>query len=237
MDGTLPHVPPASLMSRLPHPLSRSISAWNYIQLLTPHSSRIFKHQLLTNQHSHLYPNDHHCTAHVSQHSITMPSPYTNKSFFDDPSDIEMDDLSLPKQPLCIKKSLWSIQSTFQCECTPVSELPGIPQLALYNNPITPTIPINPLFPPCLQPKPPDHLGEDISEIGMGTRFVSIEAQDPQYYWINCQMDNTGIRFAVRVDRCLVIDPNPQNMSSWLDRVGKLIGLWCGHLFEFVHRS
>jgi len=53
--------------------------------------------------------------------------------------------------------------------------------------------------------------------MGKGTRFVSIEAQDPQYYWINCQMDNTGIRFAVQVDHCLVIDPDPQNMSSWLD--------------------
>src|SRR5467141_740141 len=78
---------------------------------------------------------------------------------------------------------------------------------------------------------------EKISEIGTGTRFVSIEARDPQYYWITFQMDNTGIRFTVRVDCCLVIDPDPQNMSSRLDRVGKLIGLWCGHLFELVHWS
>src|SRR5882672_7298939 len=153
----------------------------------------------------------------ISQPSITMPSPYSNTSFFDDPSDIEMEYLSLPKQPLCIKKSLWSIRSTFLHNRTPVKELPGIPQLALYDIPITPTIPIDPLFPPQLQPKPPYHLGEDISEIGMGTRFVGIEARDPQYYWITCQMDNTGIRFAVRVDRCLVIDPDPQNMSSWID--------------------
>src|SRR5882672_457256 len=173
----------------------------------------------------------------ISQPSIIMPSPYSNTSFFNDPSDIEMEDLSLPKQPLCIKKSLWSIRSTFLRDHTPVKELPGIPQLALYDNPITPTIPINPLFPPRLQPKPQYHLGEDISEIGTGTRFVSIEARDPQYYWITCQMDNTGIRFAVRVDRCLVIDPDPQNMSSWLDRVGKLIGIWCGHLFELIHQS
>src|SRR5882672_4464863 len=135
-----------------------------------------------------------------------MPSPYSNKSFFVDPSDME--DLSLPKQPLCIKKSLRSIRSTFLHDCTPVKELPGIPQLALYDNPITLTIPIDPLFPPRLQPKPLYHLGEDISEIEMGTRFVSIEAQDPQYYWITCQMDNTGIRFAVRVDCCLVIEPD-----------------------------
>src|SRR5882672_8735191 len=88
--------------------VSCSILAWNYIQLPTP-CSRIFKHRLPINQHSHLYPNDHHRTAHVLQHSSTMLSPYSNKSFFDDPSDIEMEDLSLPKQPLCIKKSLQSI--------------------------------------------------------------------------------------------------------------------------------
>src|SRR5882672_8113658 len=109
--------------------------------------------------------------------------------------------------------------------------------LTLYNNPITPNIPIDPLFPPHLLPKQPYHLGEDISEMGKGTRFVGIEAQDPQYYWINCQMDNTGIRFAMQVDRFLVIDTNPQNMSPWLDQVGKLIGLWCGHLFKLIHWS
>src|SRR5882672_7272118 len=96
--------------------VSHSILAWNYIQLLTPNSSRIFKHQLPTYQYSHHYPNDHHHTAHISQHLITMPSPYTNKSFFKDPSDIEMDDFSLLKQPLQIKKSIWLSRSTFQCD-------------------------------------------------------------------------------------------------------------------------
>src|SRR5882672_4608523 len=79
----------------------------------------------------HLYTNDHHCTAYISQPSIIMPSPYSNTSFFDDPSDIEMEDLSLPKQPLQIKKSLWLIRSTFQCDHAPVKELPGIPLLTL----------------------------------------------------------------------------------------------------------
>src|SRR5467141_1577217 len=216
-------------------PVSRSISAWNYIQLPTHAPPEYLKHRLLTNQHFHL--NDHHHTAHVAQHSITMPSPYSYRSFFKDPSDIEMGDLSLPKWPIQIKKSLRSIRSTFKHNRTPVNEIPGIPQLALYDNPITPNIPIDPLFPPRPRPKQPYHLGEDISEIGMGTRFVGIEARDPQYYWITCRMDNTRIRFAVQVNRCLVIDPDPQNMSSRLDRVGKLIGLWCGHLFELVHWS
>ena len=105
-----------------------------------------------------------------------MQNPNDIKSFFEDPSDIEMDDFSLPKRPLQIKKSLWSIQSAFQCDHTPVKKLPGIPLLTLNDNPITPNIPIDPLFPPCLQPKQPYHLGEDISEMGKGTRFVCIEA-------------------------------------------------------------
>src|SRR5882672_12028809 len=92
--------------------------------------------------------------------------------------------------------------------------LPVVPQLTLYDNPITPNIPIDSLFPPHLQPKQPYHLGEEISEMGKGTRFVGIEARDPQ-------MDDTRIRFAMQVDLCLVIDPDPQNMSSWLDQVGK----------------
>ena len=32
---------------------------------------------------------------------------------------------------------------------------------------------------------------------GKGNKIVSIEAQDPQYYWINCQMDDTGFRFTM----------------------------------------
>src|SRR5882672_10510753 len=40
-----------------------------------PNSSRIFKHRLPTYQYSHCYPNDHHCTAHISQHSI---SPFSH---------------------------------------------------------------------------------------------------------------------------------------------------------------
>src|SRR5882672_5457735 len=123
-----------------------------------------------------------------------------------------MEDLSLPKRPLQIKKSIWSIRSAFQCNHTPVKELPGIPLLTLNDNLTIPNIPIDPLFPPCLQPKPLYHLGEDISGMEKGTRFVSIEDQDHQYYWINCQMDDTGFKFTMRVDHCLVIDPNPQDV-------------------------
>src|SRR5882672_946008 len=32
---------------------------------------------------------------------------------------------------------------------------------------------------------------------GKGTKICQHRDQDPQYYWINFQMDDTGIRFAV----------------------------------------
>src|SRR5467141_4066206 len=123
--------------------VSRSISARNYIQLPTPSSSEIFKHRLSTDQNSNPYRNHHHRTAYISSHSITMLSPFSEMSFFEDPSDIEMDDLSLPKRPIQIKKSLRSIRSAFKHDRTPVKEIPGIPQLALYDNLITPNIPID----------------------------------------------------------------------------------------------
>src|SRR5882672_11131456 len=105
----------------------------------------------------HCLPHDHHQTVYVPQPSIIMSNPNDTKSFFNDPSDIEMEDFSLLKQPLCIKQSLWSIQSAFQHNHSPIKALPVVPQLPLYNNPITPNIPINPLFPQCLQPKQPYH--------------------------------------------------------------------------------
>ena len=79
-----------------------------------------------------------------------MLNPNDTKSFLYDPSDIEMDDFPLLKQPLCFNQSLQSIQSAFQSDHSPIKALPVFPQLPLYDNPITPNIPIKPLFPQCL---------------------------------------------------------------------------------------
>jgi len=78
-------------------------------------------------------------------------------------------------------------------------------------------MPIDPFFPPCPQPKKPYRLGEDISALGMGTRYVGIEYRDPEFYWITCRMDNTGVEFATRVARDFVIDPDPQDMITRID--------------------
>jgi len=64
---------------------------------------------------------------------------------------------------------------------------------------ITPIIPTDPLFPPCLRPQRPYHLGEDITEVGRGTCFIRVEEQDNDHYWITCRMDNTGVKFSTQV--------------------------------------
>jgi len=77
----------------------------------------------------------------------------------------------------------------------------------VYNNvAITSIIPTDPLFPPRLRPQRPYHVGEDITEVGRGTRFIRVEDRDDIYYWITCRMDNTGVEFSMRVGRDLVID-------------------------------
>jgi len=117
---------------------------------------------------------------------------------------------------------------------------PVVSELAapVYNNvAIASIIPTDPLFPPCLRPQRPYHVGEDITEVGRGTRFIRIEDRDDIYYWITCRMDNTGVEFSMRVGRDLVIDPNPQDMLSQLARVGSLMRLWWGHLSELVRWS
>jgi len=80
-------------------------------------------------------------------------------------------------------------------------------------------------------------VGEDIMEVRRGMRFISVEDQDDNYFWITCRMDNTGVKFSMQVGQDLVIDPNPQDMLSQLARVGSLMQLWWGHLSELVRWS
>jgi len=93
-----------------------------------------------------------------------MSNPDDLKSISEDPSDIEMADLSKLKSTLQLKQSLQSlksIQSTIQHEQCPIMALPVVPQLtpmaptvvsepSLNDITITPLIPTDPLFPPCL---------------------------------------------------------------------------------------
>ena len=123
-----------------------------------------------------------------------------------------------------------SITQSTRCEQGPIMALPIEPQptptvVSKLTSPtsnditITPIIPTDPLFPPHLWPKRPYHLGEDIMEFGRGMHFFRVEEWDDDYYWITCCMDYTGVKFAIWVGQDLVIDPNPQDMLSWLDRI------------------
>src|SRR5882724_8344755 len=138
-----------------------------------------------------------------------MSDPDALRSVFEDPSDLEMDDLAKPKPILRLKQSIQSLQSTQHEQC-PIMALPIDPQptptvptvdseltAPTSNNiAIIPIIPTNPLFTPHLQPQRPYHLGEDITEVRRGTQFIRVEEWDDDHYWITCRMDNSGFKFS-----------------------------------------
>src|SRR5882724_9831013 len=182
-----------------------------------------------------------------------MSDPDALRSIFEDHLDLEMDNLAKPNPILKLKRSIRSIrslQATCRQQC-PIMALPIDPQTtptvptvvsklsasASNNIAIASIIPTDPLFPPCLRPQRPYHVGEDITEVGRGTHFIRVEDWDDIYYWITCRMDNTGVEFSMQVGRDLVIDPNPQDMLSRLAQVGSLMRLWWGHLSELVRWS
>ena len=92
-----------------------------------------------------------------------MSNPDDLRSVFEDPSDLEMDDLTKPKCTLKLSQSFQSLKS-IQCNQCPIMTLPIEPQ----PTPMVPTVvseltvptsnyiaiaPIiapDPLFPPCL---------------------------------------------------------------------------------------
>src|SRR5882724_40895 len=87
----------------------------------------------------------------------------------------------------------------------PIPMVPTVVFQSTSNDIAIPTIiPTDPLFPPCLQPQRPYHLGEDIMEVGRGTCFVRVEARGHDHYWITCHMEYTGVE-STRVNRGLVI--------------------------------
>src|SRR5882724_10468493 len=134
-----------------------------------------------------------------------MSNPDALRSIFEDHSDLEMDNLTKPNPILKLKRSIWSIrslQATCHQQC-PIMALPIDPQPtpmvpivvselsapASNNIAIASSIPTDPLFPPRLRPQRPYHVGEDITEVGRGTRFIKVEDRDDIYYWITCRMD------------------------------------------------
>jgi len=150
---------------------------------------------------------------------IIMSNPDALRSVFEDHLDLEMNNLAKPNPILKLKQSIQSIrslQATHHQQC-PIMALPIDPQTtptvttvvselsvpASNNIAIASIIPTDPLFPPCLRPQRPYHVGEDITEVRRGTHFIRVEDWDDIYYWITCHMDNTGVEFSMRVGEIL----------------------------------
>jgi len=136
-----------------------------------------------------------------------MSDPDTLRSvLFEDPSDLEMDDLAKAQSHHQIE----TVDSITRCSSAPswhfplILSLPTVPIVvsklsvpASNNIAITSIIPTDPLFPPCLQPQRPYNVGEDIMEVGRRMCFIRIEDRNDIYYWITCRMDNTGVEFSI----------------------------------------
>src|SRR5882724_866637 len=138
--------------------LSHIISAQNYFQIPTPCLSPIYTPTPHLSIDLHHSPYHHHQTAFITQPSINMSNDL--RSVFKDPSDLKMEDLTKPKCTLKLSQSFQSLKSIQHEQC-PIMALPIEPQPTpmiptVVSQPtsndiaITPIIPTNPLFPPCL---------------------------------------------------------------------------------------
>src|SRR5882724_2860282 len=168
--------------------------ARNNVQLLTPHLSPYLNTDSLF---VHGFPSFIQQSSSEQPSAIAliiMSNPDALRSVFEDPTDLEMDDFTKPNPILRLKQLIHSLQSTRRQQC-PIMALPNDPQptptvptvVSKLSAPtsdniaITPIIPTNPLFPPCLRPQRPYHLGEDITEGGRGTCFIKVEDKDDDY--------------------------------------------------------
>src|SRR5882724_3705806 len=79
----------------------------------------IFKHQLPLVHGFPSFTYDHHQTAFIAQPLINMSNPDDLKSLFEDPSDIEMEDLSKPKCTLKLTQSSSLLNQPFNASSAP----------------------------------------------------------------------------------------------------------------------
>ena len=82
-------------------------------------------------------------------------------------------------------------------------------------------IPIDPLYLPRQCPSLPFHLGEDISRMGAGTRYIGITARDPTLAYISLCQDGTLSHYSQPFPPDDVIDPETYNVLKRCTRVGR----------------
>ena len=86
-------------------------------------------------------------------------------------------------------------------------------------------IPTNPLNLPQYQPKQPYHLGEDISRMGAGARYIRIMAQDPTLAYVSLCQDTTLSHYSQPFPLDDIIDPEMRNVLMRCTRVGRAVWL------------
>ena len=86
-------------------------------------------------------------------------------------------------------------------------------------------IPTDPLYLPRYRPEWPFHLGEDISRMGAGTRYIRITAWDPTLAYISLHQDMTLSHYSQPFPPDDVIDLETCNVLKRCTRVGRVAWL------------
>ena len=86
-------------------------------------------------------------------------------------------------------------------------------------------IPLDPLYLPCHCPSLPLRLGEDISRMGAGTRYIRITARDLTLAYITLRQDTTLSPYSQPFPPDDVIDPETRNVLKRCTRVGRVAWL------------
>ena len=82
-------------------------------------------------------------------------------------------------------------------------------------------IPTDPLYLPCYRPERPFRLGEDISRMGAGTRYIGITARDPTLAYISLCQDTTLSHYLQPFPPDDIIDPETRHVLKRCTRVGR----------------
>ena len=82
-------------------------------------------------------------------------------------------------------------------------------------------IPLDPLYLPHRRPSLPFRLGEDISRMGAGTRYIGITAREPILAYLSLRQDGTLAHYSQPFPQDDVIDPETRNVLKRCTRVGR----------------
>jgi len=193
-----------------------------------------FQHRITFNFQLHTYPLFKHWLPFVHGFSILQPTiiieqptlhqPSINmsnqddlRSVFEDPSDLEMEDLANPNVPQVV--TVLSITQVYSTWAVPIMGTSYWASTYSYgthcgftalHQMILPSLhhSYQPLFPPHLWPR--DHIiwERTSQKFGRGTCFIRIEARDHDHYWITAIWNTQELSSQLESTEVLLIDPN-----------------------------